>query len=212
MFRKYYFLLAFLLVSHVGYSLSKDEDKENTVTISGDMTLEKYQTFEITISQKKITAVIFKNCFGGNSLAGLRFAQAIKNNSINTIASGPVISACAFAYLGGLVRHIDSSNKDNVIQLHGAFDAASGQPVGSIKNQEFLNIYSRLIGFKFMKTTEDIILNTKKPYEGIYFVRTTVDDRLQDLTLYCNGDTEPDFKKCRKLEGITFETEGITTK
>lgn len=55
-------------------------------------------------------------------------------------------------------------------------------------------------------------MNTKKPLDGIYFIRITLGEKNQELVMYCNGDSEPDFKKCQKLEGITFESEGITTK
>jgi ATP-dependent protease ClpP protease subunit len=212
MLKKYYVLVSFSLLLHTSCSLSKDSDEDSTLTISGDMTLEKYQSLDIKIAQKKIKTIIFKNCIGGNSLAGLRLAQTIQTNNIKTIASGPVISACAFAYLGGSVRHIDTLARDNLVLLHGAFDVTSGLPVGITKNQDYLAIYARLIGFEFKKTTRDIILNTKKRYEGIYFVRTTMEDKYQDLIMYCNGDSEPDSKKCQKLEGITFESEGITTK
>lgn len=209
---KTYFLLTFLCLFQWG-CLSNAEADPSIYTVSGILTVEVFNDFEAKVKSVPIRTVVFKDCYGGIALAGIRLGQEIKKNNIKTVVSGTAASACAFAYLGGAIRHIDVLSKDNAFILHGALDASTLQPIGVIKNQEFLNLHSKILGLKLSKTTTDIILNTRTPLEGIYFLRLHEQNKPHDLTFYCDGiSPDIDFKKCKKLEGITLESEGIITK
>lgn len=209
---KNYFLLVLLCLLQWG-CLSKPKADPSIYTVSGTLTMETFNDFEKKVNTLPIRTVVFKDCFGGISLAGIRLGQEIKKNNIKTVVSGTAASACAYAYLGGVIRHVDASSKDNAVVLHGGFDAATLKPLDALKNQEYLDLHSRILGFKFSKVATDIILNTKSPLEGIYYLRLYEDNKVHDLTFYCDASNgEIDFKKCQKLEGITLESEGIITK
>lgn len=207
---KIFLLVAVSFLSQWG-CLSNINIDSKTYTVSDTLTMEKFNDFKAKVISSPIRTVVFKDCYGGNSLAGIRLAEEIKKYNIKTVVSGTAASACAYAYLGGVIRHVDDNSKDNLILFHGGFDLA-GAPVGAIKNQEYLDLYSRVIGFKFSKIATDIILNTKKPLEGIYFVQMNIDGGARYFTSYCDGNSEPVYEKCQKLEGITLVSEGIITK
>jgi hypothetical protein len=196
------------------FSHSTQAQVNDSHVVSGPLTMESYDRFMSALNANKINTVVFKDCDGGNALAGFKIAAAIKNNGIHTIASGRVISACSIAYLGGLSRKIDTTGKNNatLIQFHGASDAQTGKSVGKTKNQEVLDILNSVINFRFKKTVEDIILNTKSSDEGIIFLRSQSGDETRDVTLYCPSGVDMKPEKCKKLDGITLESEGIVTK
>lgn len=207
---KKYFLLTLLCLFQWG-CLTKADIDPNVYTLSGTLTMETLNDFEQKVKSVPIRTVVFKECVGGNLLAAIRIAQKIKENNIKTVLSGLAASGCAYAYLAGAVRHTDALNAENVVVFHGGFNGRT-EPSGAIKNQEYLDLYAKLIGYKFSKIPADIILNTKKPLEGIYFVQLASSTGSQSYTFYCDGENQPGYENCQKLDGITLESEGIVTK
>jgi hypothetical protein len=187
-------------------------EKDNSYTFTGELGTQSYTDFAKIISTKKIKIVIFKDCDGGSVLAGLDIAKAIKLAGLETLASGRVVSACALAYLGGVVRKVDALNPNNGIQFHGTFDPTNWQPAGPVKNQKVLDYLYLDTNFKFSKEIQEIILNTKLPFEGVYFFRQLVNGKFRDSTLYCDGKVPFEEKNCKRLDGLTLESEGIVTK
>jgi ATP-dependent protease ClpP protease subunit len=201
--------LMFLITIFHAYVQAETNDSH---VISGILTTESYENFVKILKSKKISTVTFKDCDGGSLLAAFKIATTIKNNNIKTVASGRVVSACSIAYLGGVTRQIDPTNKENAIQFHGASDMQTGKAVGLAKNQEVLDILYSTINFKFNKPIEEIILNTKSDDEGIIFLRFQGSEKTRDVTLYCPSGVDMKPEKCKKLDGITLESEGIVTK
>lgn len=180
--------------------------------ISGTLTAESNDVFMSVLKSKKVDTVVFKDCDGGNSAAGLMIAKTIKDNAIKTIASGRVISACAFAYLGGVTREIDLSANNTVIKFHGGMNIKTGEPASLAINQSMLKLLFEFTNFKFNKTIEDIILNTKSDDEGAFFARVQESGKIRNVTTYCPVGSNMKPEKCKKLDGLTLESEGIVTK
>ncbi len=205
-------LMASISLLILGCSTFTKSVRDDVYTFTGDITPDSYTNFEKALASQKIKTVIFKDCDGGSVLAGLDAAKTIKLAGLETVASGRVVSSCAFAYLGGVVRTIDLTNADSGIQFHGGFDATAGKPAGPVKNQKVLDYLYLDTNFKFSKKIEAIILNTKLPYEGVYFFKQSINGKLKDGALYCDGNVPLTAKNCEKLDGITLESEGIVTK
>ncbi len=196
----------------LGCSSDPYSEKDSVYTFSGTLKTENHTNFIKVLNTKKIKLVRFENCDGGDALAGLDIAKAIKLAELQTIASGRVASSCAFAYLGGVIRTIDPANADSGIQFHGGFDATTGQPAGPVKNQKVLDYLYLDTNFKFSKKIEAVILNTKLPYEGVYFFKQSINGKMKNGALYCNGNIPLTAENCTKIDGITLESEGIVTK
>jgi hypothetical protein len=209
---KLYCVISICIFTHHDFALSTQLEADGNVHISGYLNMTEYEDFVKLLAAKKIRTVTFKDCFGGNGLAGLGYAKKIYANHIKTIASGTVASACSFAYLGGRSRTLETSSQPKVIQFHGGFDAASLLPKGVAWNEKLLGYFSKDINFHFGKTLTEIILNTTRIDEGVYFVVFVKNNVQERLTFYCDGkDTSYDFAKCKKIDGMTLESEGIVT-
>jgi hypothetical protein len=199
-----------LCVLH-GMAFPMQSSAGDTVTLSGELSIQEYQSFSTLLESKNIATVIFKDCLGGNGLAAFKYAKEIKTRNIATVASGVVASACAFAYLGGKVRTVDPA-VDTVIMFHGLFYPSTLMPKGPAENQMLLDIFDQHIGFRFGPTVQKMILNTRKRDEGIYFYSIKSRAGVEDFSLYCDGTAPISFDKCQRLAGITLASEGITTK
>lgn len=199
-----------LCVAH-GMALAMQSSAGGIVTLSGELSLQEYESFSRLVDSKKITTVLFKQCLGGNGLAAFKYPKKIKENNIATVASGVVASACAFAYLGGKVRTVDPA-VDTAIMFHGLFYPSTLMPKGEAENQMLLDIFDQHIGFRFGPTVQKIILNTRKRDEGIYFYSIKSRAGVEDFSLYCDGTAPVSLDKCERLAGITLASEGITTR
>lgn len=208
MIAKYLSYVALFL--HTLASASQSE-ANGVVTIGDRLSADEYEHFSKLVTAKKITKVIFKNCLGGTELVAFRYAEKFMQYKIPTVASGLVASGCAFAYLGGSNRMLDEAANVNVLMFHGGFDRTTLKPRSRLQNQEFLDIFEKHIGFKFGSSLEDILLNTKKVDEGIYFIDIRSSAVVKRFTYYCEGSDASSFDKCQDLRGITLESEGITT-
>lgn len=195
-----------------GLAVASQNEINGIVTISDHLNMSAYNNFAKLLKTQKVTTVIFKNCFSGNGLAAFRYAEKIKERKIATVASGVVASGCAFAYLGGSVRLLDKTTPVNTLVFHGGFNPATLAANGKKENQVLLDIFEKHIGFTFASVVKDIILNTKKRDEGIYFLNINAGKDINQLTFYCDGNGMVNFDKCMRLDGINLETEGITTK
>ncbi len=207
-----------LLLLSTAYSLLFSQhvqaqiDVNSSYTFTGSINIDSLDVFENALKSKKIKTVIFTDCDGGNLAAGLSIARLIKINELNTIASGKVLSSCAFAYLGGVSRIVDASKKNNAIKFHGGRNIQTDEPLGLALNQSALKLLFEFTDFKFNKTIEDIILNTKSDDEGVIFLRFQGGGKIRDMTVYCPPGVNMKPEKCKKLDGITLESEGIVTK
>lgn len=182
----------------------------DSFTVTGYVSIADFEKFSTAI-KKKIRVVRFENCFGGNGLAGFRFAEEIKKAGLTTVASGIVASACAYAFLGGNIRKLDQNSAQNVIMFHGQFYPKSLKPKGRVANQELLDIYEKHIQFQFSKVVREIILNTINVDEGIYFVSIKTASDLKSVGYYCNGKLPFAFANCENLADITMQSQGILT-
>ncbi len=202
-----------ILLSVLGCTNLSRFEKNDDYTFTGNITPDSYTNFEKALAAQKIKTVIFKDCDGGNMLAGLNIAKSIKTNSLNTIASGRVTSACAFAFLGGITRTVGPTNENNAVKFHGGSDVRTGQPLGIDLNQKVLELLFFNTRFEFNKTIKDIILNTQSEDEGAIFIKIfSTFKKAWAVTLYCPPDSNFKPEKCKKLDGITLESEGIVTK
>lgn len=176
------------------------------IVISDHLSLKNYAEFAQLANAGRIKTVIFRDCLGGNVLAGIQYAKIIRSYRISTVASGLVSSACAFAYLGGVNRKMDENAAWTTIMFHGGFDIKTLQSVGKVSNQIILDQIEQRLNFNFSSRVNQIILDTKKVEEGIYFFKNKNNIT---LVLYCDGDQAEDYTKCKKLEGITLESEKV---
>jgi hypothetical protein len=205
------FLFVILCTCNVANCLAEQIEKDGVVTISGAIDMQGYGDFFTMIKNKKITRVIFRECFGGAALAGLNYAKIIRRERITTVAQLTVASACAYAFLGGSVRIADTFGEGSVLMLHGMRNEITQDPGGPRKNQQFLDFLYEDIGLKFVDPTKKIILNTQREYEGIYFIsRSSLGERFE-RAMYCDGLGAFDFNKCHALEGINLKSQGIVT-
>lgn len=209
--RSFKYLLCLALLTN-NYLFAAQTESNGVVTLSGYINIAEYDNFLKYLNTKKITQVVFKNCLGGNALAGFRYAEKIKEIRIGTVASGTVASACAFAFLGGVSRTLDETAAENILMFHGSFDKLTNASLGQQINQEHLDIYEKFINFKFSPTVKKIILETQYRDEGIYFISVSSKNGKLRKTLYCDGKIAIDFSKCQSLDGISLEAEGVTTK
>ena len=198
-----------LLVFKIGSAPAQPLKSNAIYTVSGNINIIDYEKFKNALSSNNIRTVRFENCFGGNALAGFRFAEAIKRAKLATVASGVVASSCAFAFLGGTTRKLDDKPPGTVIAYHGSFNAQSLKPRGREANQELLDIYEKNIGFRFSKTVQEIILNTTAIDEGVYFYSARIGAGIASAAYYCNGKLPHTTSSCVVLDGVTLESQGI---
>ena len=103
-------------------------------------------------------------------------------------------------------RELDRNAPWNAIMFHGSLDLKTKESAGVQLNQLVLDRILRELNFSFSPRINEIILNTRKEEEGIYFIRN---NEGIDLTLYCDGNQGSDYSKCKKLNGISLESEKI---
>ena len=180
--------------------------KDKSIIVSDNLSFESYKDFLQIIKSNSVDTVIFKDCFGGNVYVGLQYAKIIRSYRLNTVASGFVGSACAGAFLGGVARTLDGNATWNVIMFHGGLETKTKQSAGVKLNQLLLDEFSRELNFRFSYQVNDIILNTKKEEEGIYFFSN---NKGINLTLYCDGNQGKDYLKCKQLNEISLKSEKI---
>ena len=180
--------------------------KNREVLVSNYLSFESYKEFSQIIKSNSVDTVVFKDCLGGNAYVGLQYAKAIRAYKLNTIASGFVASACADAFLGGKSRGLDKNAPWNTLMFHGSFNMKTKESAGVQLNQLVLDEIFRELSFSFSSQVNEIILNTTKEEEGIYFFRN---DKGVNLIMYCDGNQGSDYSKCKKLNGISLESEKI---
>ena len=179
--------------------------------LKGYINISDFENFSAKFAAGTIRTVKFENCYGGNGLAGFRFAEKIKKEKLITVASGVVASSCAFAFLGGSVRKIDRKAEQTTLVFHGTYYPGTLAPKGPRANQEFLDIFEKYIGFKFSPVVQRIIINSKVIDEGAYFMTAPHGSRARSTGYYCDGKLPFNSSTCVNLPGITMESEGFLT-
>ncbi len=93
---------------------------------------------------------------GGNLLAGIRIGTLIRTRGFPTLvrAGSQCASACALAWLGGAVRHMDDGAK---IGFHSASRNYGGLRVGSAAGNAFVSAYLNRLGL----SSDTVIYVTK---------------------------------------------------
>lgn len=201
-------MICFILLGCTSASQALNGD---VLTITGELQKKSYETFDLKLKSRKISKVIFKNCVGGSTRDALLIAFKIRTNNINTMASGQVQSACAFAFLGGTTRKIDPEDGDHLIMFHGELDPANLKPVGVEKNRAMLDVLYKFVGVSFGSDVQNIILNTQNSNEGVYFLRQQSNGAFVDYTYYCDGKSIVNASNCKKIDRLSLESEGIIT-
>jgi hypothetical protein len=136
-------------VSAQAASISVDlrgADKPALVSIQGTLILNDDEEFRARTASLSQAVVAFESN-GGNLLAGIRIGTLIRTRGFATLvrAGSQCASACALAWLGGTVRHMDDGAK---IGFHSAFRNYSGLRVGSAAGNAFVGAYLNQLGLR----------------------------------------------------------------
>jgi hypothetical protein len=78
------------------------------------------------VAQRATVQVVhFHEMPGGDATAALRMGRIIRARGLDTIATSICMSACAFAFLGGVNRRlaVDTASRSAVLALHGPVDS-----------------------------------------------------------------------------------------
>jgi hypothetical protein len=100
----------------------------SVVSITGEFNLSDGAEFAERVAKLNRTVVVL-NSIGGNLLAGIRIGNVIRLKGFATaVRDGQICaSACAVAWLGGVVRYM---GVDARIGFHAAFDRETGEETG----------------------------------------------------------------------------------
>ena len=121
-------------------------DKPALVSIQGTLILNDDEEFRARTASLSQAIVAFESN-GGNLLAGIRIGTLIRTRGFATLvrAGSQCASACALAWLGGTVRHMDDGAK---IGFHSASRNYSGLRVGSAAGNAFVGAYLNQLGLR----------------------------------------------------------------
>jgi hypothetical protein len=116
------------------------------VSIQGTLILNDDEEFRARTASLSQAIVAFESN-GGSLLAGIRIGTLIRTRGFATLvrAGSQCASACALAWLGGAVRHMDDGAK---IGFHSAFRNYSGLRVGSAAGNAFVGAYLNQLGLR----------------------------------------------------------------
>ncbi len=124
--------------------------KGQLVLAYGQIERDSADVFAQAVSTLSPDAIVILQSFGGDLVGGLRLGQVIRAKGMNTYLStvslpmvperiqGKCFSACAYAFLGGVIRQIDTSGQYGVHQFRGTH-----QPVDPIQTQKLAAILGR---------------------------------------------------------------------
>src|SRR5262249_11389184 len=102
------------------------EVNHSTVTISGDIILGDFVTFQSKTSSLNDATVVLRGN-GGRLLPAIKIGELIKMRGYTTYGYEYCASACALIWLAGRERYMASTAQ---IGLHAAYDAGSGMASG----------------------------------------------------------------------------------
>jgi hypothetical protein len=157
------------------------------------------------------TTVVFDKCKGGTLSAATKYANAIRQRQLRTVARHQVSSGCALAFLGGVKRSFDDGVGVTTIGLHVARRADGSGPSAELLNMRLLTFMDDLTGRKLGEPVLRMLAKSWTEASGVYFVSVNLFLFRQDRAMYCDGTEAGDSAKCLRLDGIDAFSQGIVT-
>jgi len=182
--------------------------------LGGPVVREDWDTWEEAMIRYdgKIEYVVFHQSGGGDSMAGRKIGQDIRDRKLKTVVMGRCSSACANMFLAGITRQYSDSALpvQTVLGYHGSYNKASGKMNARRTGDYFVQMTDGKMSEEFIER----FIRLEKKQGLMRFVHK--DQRInptQPLAMLCNGEEERAKRdeQCEKLEGIDALDKGVVT-
>ena len=182
--------------------------------LGGPVVREDWDTWQeaMTRYDGKIEYVVLHQSGGGDSMAGRKIGQDIRDRKLKTVVMGRCSSACANMFLAGITRQYGDKvlPVQTVLGYHGSYNKTSGKMNTRRTGDYFVQMTDGKMSEEFIER----FIRLEKKQGLMRFVHK--DQRInptQPLAMLCNGDEERAKRdeQCEKLEGIDALDKGVVT-
>jgi hypothetical protein len=160
----------------------------------------------------KIEYVVFHQSGGGDSQAGRKIGQDIRDRKLKTVVLGRCSSACANMFLAGIARQYGEPlpNVQTVLGYHGSYNKTSGK----MSTRRTPDYFVQMTDGKMSEDFIERFIRLENKQGLMRFIHK--DQRAnpeQPLVMLCKGDEERAKRdeQCEKLGDIDAIDKGVVT-
>jgi hypothetical protein len=162
------------------------------------------------LASSTVTTVILRNSPGGDSSAGTRIAEMLRQRGLGTAVSGYCYSVCGRIFLGGRTRQFtdDYAPEYTTIGFHGYYEGTALDPA-MVQRLDLRNWYIRYSDGKADTALIDRWLSLPNSSGVVRFYNPARVSRGGASTFLCQGN-ETDVESCEHLRETALDV-GIVT-